>query len=243
MFFPASIAVASLLALSKFTVHSAPVVRCPRRMSSEFLAHEPIQSSRDVVNQFCTGVNGTGTCTPLDGELCTNTPGIQSLILGTGVDCIAYDLNTCEFDEGQGPVLDQFSDLSGLGIQSVECSVNLGNLNDAGLPLDQAQQAAGRSGRFGDVDVEQGFNQSNRRIINAGTGIVVRGEDKHEIARSPGAGFANAFTKNADVKYTIAIPNGLEASLISAVRMIAEAASQQPQGWEHGYNGQRPAEC
>jgi hypothetical protein len=43
---------------------------------------------------------------------------------------------------GQSTVLDQFSNLTGLGIESVECSVNLGNLNDAGLPLDQAQQAA-----------------------------------------------------------------------------------------------------
>ncbi|KAJ7814220.1 hypothetical protein B0H14DRAFT_2850792 [Mycena olivaceomarginata] len=124
MFFSVLITVASLLALSKFTVHSAPV------------------TARDVVNQFCTGINGTGTCTPLDGELCTNTAGIGSLILGTGVDCIAYVLTTCESEVGQSTVLDQFSNLTGLGIQSVECSVNLGNLNDAGLPLDQAQQAA-----------------------------------------------------------------------------------------------------
>ncbi|KAJ6574466.1 hypothetical protein B0H19DRAFT_1063420 [Mycena capillaripes] len=156
MFLSVLITVASLLTLSKFTVHSAPVVRCPCRMSSKSPHSRGRQTARDVVNQFCTGINGTGTCTPLDGELCTNTAGIGSLILGTGVDCIAYVLSTCESEVGQITVLDQFSNLTGLGIQSVECSVNLGNLNEVGLPLDQAQKAAAVGNKCG-----EGFGDLN----------------------------------------------------------------------------------
>jgi hypothetical protein len=42
------------------------------------------------VSQFCTGPAFRGVCTPLNGTSCTNTPGIQSLILNPDADCLAF---------------------------------------------------------------------------------------------------------------------------------------------------------
>ncbi|KAJ7314766.1 hypothetical protein DFH08DRAFT_821092 [Mycena albidolilacea] len=56
-----------------------------------------------VTQQFCTGVHSTGTCTPLNGMECTNTPRVASLILNRcTVDC----------DQGEnGNKCDQHRDL------------------------------------------------------------------------------------------------------------------------------------
>ncbi|KAF7342470.1 hypothetical protein MVEN_01836500 [Mycena venus] len=129
MFFSASIALASILSLSKFAVNSAPV------------------TARTVVPQFCTGVNGTGTCTPLDGTSCTETPGIQSLVLNRDADCAAFPLPNCDFNVDQA-VLELFSDdsqdIGDKGIQSVQCFENEGTVNGftAGSSFDIDQEAA-----------------------------------------------------------------------------------------------------
>ncbi|KAJ6496306.1 hypothetical protein C8R45DRAFT_1072536 [Mycena sanguinolenta] len=134
MFFSASIALASILSVSNFAVNSAPV------------------TSRSLVEQFCTGTNGTGTCTPLNGEACTNTPGIQSLILNADADCAAFPLPNCDFNFGQS-VLELFSDdsqsLGDKGIQSVQCFDNAGTVNgftkgsSADIEQEAADEAAG----------------------------------------------------------------------------------------------------
>ncbi|KAF7365953.1 hypothetical protein MVEN_00470700 [Mycena venus] len=128
MLFPASIALVSLLSL--LTANSAPV------------------EVRAVVQQFCTGPNGTGTCTPLNGADCTNTPGIASLILNRDADCAAFPLPDCKFgfEEGDAPVKELFSDdsqnIAGEGIQSVSCDNVAGTVNGftAGSSFDIEQE-------------------------------------------------------------------------------------------------------
>ncbi|KAJ6554163.1 hypothetical protein B0H19DRAFT_1071592 [Mycena capillaripes] len=112
MFLSASIALASILSLYKISVHSAPVV------------------ARDVVPQACTQPLFGGVCTPLNGTECTNTPGVLSLILNRDADCAAFPLPDCQIGVG---ALEQFSDdsfdLTGKGIQSVQCFENAGTVN------------------------------------------------------------------------------------------------------------------
>ncbi|KAJ7155059.1 hypothetical protein C8R46DRAFT_1196619 [Mycena filopes] len=137
MFFSASIAVVSILSLSYTAVHSAPV------------------RPRTVVQQACTGINGTGVCTPLNtGDACTNTPGLQSLILNPDADCFAFPLPNCDFDVHDSqlhPVREQFSDdsfdLSGKGIQSVQCPEVEGTVNGftAGSAEDVEQEKADKA--------------------------------------------------------------------------------------------------
>ncbi|KAF7341424.1 hypothetical protein MVEN_01879500 [Mycena venus] len=127
MFSAALIAFAFVLSLSKLNVNSAPV--------------------KTVVPQFCTGPVFQGVCTPLNGTSCTNTPGIQSLILNPDADCSAFPLPNCKFNIDQA-VLELFSDteeeLGGKGIQSVQCVEVPGTVNGftAGSPADIAQEAA-----------------------------------------------------------------------------------------------------
>ncbi|KAJ7814197.1 hypothetical protein B0H14DRAFT_3477191 [Mycena olivaceomarginata] len=105
MFCSASIVIASFLSLSSFSVNSAPV-----------------NGGARVVQQFCSGPNGTGTCTPLNGTSCTNTPGIQSLILNADSDCSGFP---------------------GEGILSVSCETIDGLVTGftTGTPEDIAQEA------------------------------------------------------------------------------------------------------
>ncbi|KAJ7314790.1 hypothetical protein DFH08DRAFT_972527 [Mycena albidolilacea] len=125
--FPASIALVSVLSL--ITVNSAPVERA-------------------VTQQFCTGVNGTGTCTPLNGADCTNTPGVASLILNRDADCDAFPQADCKFgfEEGDAPVQELFSDdsqdIRNLGILSVSCGNFPGTVNGftAGSSFDIEQE-------------------------------------------------------------------------------------------------------
>ncbi|KAJ6496193.1 hypothetical protein C8R45DRAFT_985189 [Mycena sanguinolenta] len=131
MFFSASIALASILSLSRFTVHSAPVT--PRATA--------------ITEQWCTGPNGTGDCTPLAASnTCTETPGIQSLILNADADCAAFPLPNCDFN-GDQAVLELFSDdsqsIGGKGIQSVNCGDFAGTVNGftKGSSFDIAQEA------------------------------------------------------------------------------------------------------
>ncbi|KAF7360013.1 hypothetical protein MVEN_00728900 [Mycena venus] len=104
-------------------------------MFSLTAVHSAPVEVRTVVQQFCTGANGTGTCTPLNGADCTNTPGIGSLILNRDADCDAFPLPDCKFAFGAGnaPVLELFSDdsqdIAGNGIQSVSCSNIAGTVN------------------------------------------------------------------------------------------------------------------
>ncbi|KAF7336966.1 hypothetical protein MVEN_02133000 [Mycena venus] len=125
MFFSASIALALASILSPPS--SAPV------------------TSRTFQQQVCTGPQGGGSCTPL-ANVCTNTPGIQSLILNLDADCAGFPLPNCQFNTGQ-TVLELFSDdsqfLGGKGIQSVLCSNIAGTVNGftAGSPEDLAQEA------------------------------------------------------------------------------------------------------
>ncbi|KAJ6480552.1 hypothetical protein C8R47DRAFT_1322489 [Mycena vitilis] len=129
MFFAASIALASILSLSYTAVHSAPI------------------STRAVTQQFCTLPNGGGTCTPLNGDACTNTPGIQSLILNRDADCAAFPLPNCDFGAGQA-VHELFSDdsqnIAGQGFQSIQCSNVEGTVNGftAGSSFDIDQEKA-----------------------------------------------------------------------------------------------------
>ncbi|KAJ7442043.1 hypothetical protein FB451DRAFT_1377130 [Mycena latifolia] len=114
MFFSASIALTSILSFSKITVNSAPV------------------TGRSLVQQACTLPAFSSACTPLNGTVCTNTPGIQSLLLNADADCAAFTLPDCQFTPDQ-PALEEFSDtsehLEGLGIQSVQCFENAGTVN------------------------------------------------------------------------------------------------------------------
>ncbi|KAJ7306329.1 hypothetical protein DFH08DRAFT_944886 [Mycena albidolilacea] len=134
MFFSASIAIASVLSLSTFTVRSAPLSARAR-----------------VVEQFCTGPNGSGTCTPLAASgACTNTPGIQSLVLNADADCAAFPLPNCDFNVDQ-VVFEQFSDdsqdIGDKGFQSVLCSTVDGTVNGftAGSSFDLDQEAADKA--------------------------------------------------------------------------------------------------
>ncbi|KAJ6529599.1 hypothetical protein B0H19DRAFT_1192898 [Mycena capillaripes] len=127
MFFSASIALASMLSLSKITVNSAPVV------------------GRDVVPQACTQPLFRGLCTPLNGTSCTNTLGVLSLVLNRDANCAAFPLPDCEIGVG---ALEQFSDdsldLTGKIIQSVQCFENPGTVNGftAGSEADIEQEQA-----------------------------------------------------------------------------------------------------
>ncbi|KAJ6541252.1 hypothetical protein DFH09DRAFT_1089534 [Mycena vulgaris] len=108
MFFAASIALTFVLSLSGIAVNSAPL------------------AVREIVPQACTGPKGTGTCIPIKGNAeCTNTPGIQSLVLNTDNDCVTFPFPNCDFDSAN-PAREQFADDSDnlVGVQSVECSAD-----------------------------------------------------------------------------------------------------------------------
>ncbi|KAJ6550146.1 hypothetical protein B0H19DRAFT_1160506 [Mycena capillaripes] len=126
MLFAASIALTSLLALS---INSAPL------------------RTRAVVQQFCTLPNGGGVCTPLNGNDCTNTPGVQSLVLNRDADCAGFPLPNCDFNVDQ-VVFEQFSDdsqdISDKNFASIQCSNVAGTVNGftAGSSFDIDQEAA-----------------------------------------------------------------------------------------------------
>ncbi|KAF8191006.1 hypothetical protein K438DRAFT_1762931 [Mycena galopus ATCC 62051] len=108
-----------------------------------------LQTARDFVNQFCTGINGTGTCTTLTlDDSCTNTTGVQSLVLQADAACQVFPQAGCAFTFGSTPVLQEFSDISrdltSLGvISSIKCLEDVGTVNgfQAGSPQDIAQEA------------------------------------------------------------------------------------------------------
>ncbi|KAJ7112805.1 hypothetical protein C8R43DRAFT_1138722 [Mycena crocata] len=128
MFFAASIALASLLAVSKITVNSAPV------------------TLRNVaVQQACTLPSGGGIWIPLIGSNCTNTPGLRSLVLNLDADCAVFPLPDCEFIGSDRPIHKSFSDDSqnlDADFQSVQCFNNVGTVNGftAGTPQDLAPE-------------------------------------------------------------------------------------------------------
>ncbi|KAJ6458248.1 hypothetical protein C8R45DRAFT_942841 [Mycena sanguinolenta] len=134
MFSPASIAVlvaTALLPLSQITVHSAPVTRATA-----------------ITEKWCTGPNGTGTCTTLPPDTCTNTPGIQSLILNADADCDVFPLPNCDFDVLNGLAVSEFfsddsQNMGGNGFQSVNCGHVKGTVNGAavGSPEDKELEA------------------------------------------------------------------------------------------------------
>ncbi|KAJ7746121.1 hypothetical protein DFH07DRAFT_962998 [Mycena maculata] len=130
MFFVASIALASILSLSNVAVNSAPVAL----------------RQAETVQQACSLPNGGGICSPIAIGGCTNTPGVQSLILNPDADCSAFPSPDCTFAPGQG-ALEEFSDttqnLAGLGIQSVKCFDNVGTVDGftAGSPQDITNEA------------------------------------------------------------------------------------------------------
>jgi hypothetical protein len=113
------------------------------------------------VPQFCTGPNGTGTWTPLNANgVCTDTPGIQSLIINADADCLAFtcvqihstwlrslQLTSSAHNCAGGIPREQFSDdsqdLTGSGIRSVNCDEFPGTVNGftAGSAIDIAQEA------------------------------------------------------------------------------------------------------
>ncbi|KAJ6529601.1 hypothetical protein B0H19DRAFT_1242679 [Mycena capillaripes] len=133
MLFAASIALASFIAFSKITVNSAPL------------------NVRTIVQQACTGPTGRGTCIPLrgtNGTLCTNTPGLQSLLLNRDADCSAFPQPNCKFDPVTEFVIELFSDdsddLGNRNIQSVQCAQAIGTVNGftAGSDADIAQEKA-----------------------------------------------------------------------------------------------------
>ncbi|KAJ7444627.1 hypothetical protein B0H11DRAFT_2249904 [Mycena galericulata] len=124
MFFSASIAFTFVLSLSGIAVRSAPVV------------------ARDFVPQACTGINGSGTCTPLNvassnptgpainPAACTNVSGIKSLVLNPDNDCVTFPQPDCSI--GDGFATEQFSDDSGnlsQDVQSVSCEADPGFVN------------------------------------------------------------------------------------------------------------------
>ncbi|KAK7038598.1 hypothetical protein R3P38DRAFT_2615788 [Favolaschia claudopus] len=130
MFFSASIAVLSVLSLSALSA--------------------PLASRARVNPQFCTGTNGSGTCKPITLESCTNTPGVQSLVLNADADCAAFPLPNCDFNAGQA-VFEQFSDdsqsIGAKKIQSVLCFENEGTVNGftKGSKEDLETEAADRA--------------------------------------------------------------------------------------------------
>ncbi|KAJ7923631.1 hypothetical protein B0H13DRAFT_1864775 [Mycena leptocephala] len=93
----------------------------------------------------CPLCQGGGSCTAL-ADVCTNTPGIQSLILNLDADCAGFPLPDCKFNSGQA-VVELFSDdsdfLGSKGIQSVLCSNIDGTVNGftAGSAEDREQEA------------------------------------------------------------------------------------------------------
>lgn len=111
--------------------------------------------------QFCTGPNGTGTCTPLNANgVCTYTPGIRSLIINADADCLVFtcvqihstclrslQLTSSAHNCAGGIPREQFSDdsqdLTGSGIRSVNCDEFPGTVNGftAGSAIDIAQEA------------------------------------------------------------------------------------------------------
>ncbi|KAJ7451246.1 hypothetical protein B0H11DRAFT_315143 [Mycena galericulata] len=129
MFFTASIALASTLLLSNVAVNSAPVVL--RQVN---------------IQQACSLPNGAGICSPINIGKCTNTPGVQSLVLNPDAECAAFPAPDCTLPVGQG-ALEEFSDtaqnLAGLGIQSVQCFDDAGTVDGftAGSPQDITNEA------------------------------------------------------------------------------------------------------
>ncbi|KAJ7663405.1 hypothetical protein DFH06DRAFT_1471334 [Mycena polygramma] len=130
MFFPASIALASILSFSYTAVNSAPV------------------AIRETTQTFCTLPNGGGTCTPIKASgVCTNTPNMQSLVLNQDADCAAFTAPDCD---GTQPfsAFEEFSDdsqdLADKGFQSVRCFNNVGSVNGIakGSAEDVEQEAA-----------------------------------------------------------------------------------------------------
>ncbi|KAK6992826.1 hypothetical protein R3P38DRAFT_2801526 [Favolaschia claudopus] len=130
MFLPASIALLSFLSLSSFTISA------------------PLTTRKQPFNPlFCTGTGRDRVCRPLNqnGKECTNTPGITSLVLSKDADCFAFPQPNCDFNVHQA-VKNFFSDtqedLGGEGIQSVQCSQDIGTVNGftAGSEQDIAQQ-------------------------------------------------------------------------------------------------------
>ncbi|KAJ7754650.1 hypothetical protein DFH07DRAFT_959675 [Mycena maculata] len=130
MLFVASITFASVLLLSNVAVNSSPVAL--RQLENTQLA--------------CSLPNSGGICSPIGIGGCTNTPGVQSLVLDADADCAAFRAPDCTFPVGQG-TLEEFSDtaqnLAGLGIQSVQCFVNTGTVDGftAGTPQDITNEA------------------------------------------------------------------------------------------------------
>ncbi|KAJ7861460.1 hypothetical protein B0H14DRAFT_2576037 [Mycena olivaceomarginata] len=135
MFFAASIALTFVLSFSKITDASFQTIE------------DRLQTVRNVVPQFCTGPVFRGVCTSINGTSCTNTPGIQSLILNPDADCYAYPQPDCKFDAINQFVKELFSDqeeeLGSEGIQSVQCFEVAGTVNGftAGSPEDIEQEA------------------------------------------------------------------------------------------------------
>ncbi|KAK7019618.1 hypothetical protein R3P38DRAFT_3273369 [Favolaschia claudopus] len=132
MLFSASIAVVSVLSLSAFTAHSAPLA--PRR----------------VIPQFCTGTNGGGICEPINIGSCTETPDVQSLILNADADCVAFHFPNCKGSSGEAP-FELFSDdsqsIGGRRVKSVSCDEFEGTVNGftKGSAADIEQEAADRA--------------------------------------------------------------------------------------------------
>ncbi|KAJ6602036.1 hypothetical protein DFH09DRAFT_1069579 [Mycena vulgaris] len=126
MFFSASIALTFFISLSGIAVHGAPIV------------------ARDFVPLACTGINGTGTCIPLNvaspnptgpalnPATCTDVSSIKvkSLVLNPDNECTTHGDTTC----GAHPVEHFSSDSQDLpdGIRSVRCEADPGLID--GLP-------------------------------------------------------------------------------------------------------------
>ncbi|KAJ7613202.1 hypothetical protein FB45DRAFT_1009164 [Roridomyces roridus] len=129
MYFAALTAISSILALSVMKAHTAPV---------------NVRALNNAIPQFCTAVNGTGNCTPLDGEECTNTPGMASLILNPDNDCAAFPLPDCAIGTGAFEMTADISfDLTSQGFQSVQCFTREGTIDGIteGSPEDIANEA------------------------------------------------------------------------------------------------------
>ncbi|KAJ6618880.1 hypothetical protein B0H10DRAFT_2217369 [Mycena sp. CBHHK59/15] len=119
MFFSASIAFTFLLSFA--AVHSAPITTI---------------QTRNVLNQACTGPNGTGTCSLITGnsavdpQACTNVDSAQSLIMNVDDDCVGFPALNC--DSGSGAAQEIFSDSAGnipAGLVSFSCGNFPGTVN------------------------------------------------------------------------------------------------------------------
>ncbi|KAF7329607.1 hypothetical protein MKEN_00223700 [Mycena kentingensis (nom. inval.)] len=100
--------------------------------------------TRAITPQFCTGPLGTGTCSPLNGSECTNTPGIQTLLLNAETQCAGWKLPDCEaagINDGAYEIYSNTA-LAGLTVQSVECDEFPGTVNGwtRGSPQDIGEQ-------------------------------------------------------------------------------------------------------